>query len=256
VASYSFRLPEKLMKKQFEKLNNRKYSEFAPYFFEAPIPQKIQYNSLRKLGRLYEGFAATLNHMTFDYEKYFPGSILIQKQSPKKISYFIEQDFESPEMTEEGYDTLHFSKHSLKELFSTNVFSYKTTYSLNGPKDSLLEMQIDFKTKENTNTVRFVMGGIVFSEIPRLKADDMQNGLFLPLGFSKYENKEIQQEAYILMGNTSGFWMDNTYGRNIDGIIIHWDKNSSMKMHIWLMGGDGMIPISHYVAALDRVTKK
>jgi hypothetical protein len=253
VASYRFKLPESIFAKHFEKLNNRKFVDYKAYLFNAPESQKIEYNSLRKMGKFYEGFAASLNNTDPNYKNYLIGSIFALKNSPKKISYFYDADFDFPEMLENGYDTTHFSKHSLKELFASQTFSYKTTYPVNGGKDSLLETQIDFGSKENTPTLRLVMGGLVFSEIPRIKSDDFTNGLYLPLGFSKYKNETIQQESYILMGNTTGFWLDNTFGRNIDGVTLYFDKNSPYKLHIWLMGGDGTIPVGHYLTSIDQM---
>lgn len=256
VASYRFKLPEAIMSKQFEKVNNRKFDEFKKSLFLAPDPQKIDYNSIRKMGRFYEGFAASLNNTQPDYEKYLSGSIYSLKKTPKKFIEFYDTDFEFPEMTENGYDTLHFSAHSLKELYASKNFTYKTTYPLIGENDSLLELQFDFATKENKEAIRFVMGGIVFSEIPRLKSNEMESGLHLPIGFSKYKNPEITKETFVLMGNTSGYWMDNTYGRNVDEVIIYFDKNSPYKLHIWLMGGDATIPVGHYLTSLDQIKWK
>ena len=207
------------------------------------------------MGKFYEGFAASLNNTDPNYKNYLMGSIFALKNSPKKISYFYDADFDFPEMLENGYDTTHFSKHSLKELFASQTFSYKTTYPLNGGKDSLLEIQIDFGSKENTPTLHLVMGGLVFSEIPRIKSDDFTNGLYLPLGFSKYKNESILQESYILMGNTTGFWLDNSFGRNIDGVTLYFDKKSPFKLHIWLMGGDGTIPVGHYLTSIDQMKR-
>ena len=255
VASYRIKLPESIFAKHFEKLNNRKFVDYKNYLFNAPESQKIEYNSIRKMGKFYEGFAASLNNTDPNYKNYLMGSIFALKNSPKKISYFYDADFDFPEMLENGYDTTHFSKHSLKELFASQTFSYKTTYPLNGGKDSLLEIQIDFGSKENTPTVRLVMGGLVFSEIPRIKSDDFTNGLYLPLGFSKYKNEAILQESYILMGNTTGFWLDNSFGRNIDGVTLYFDKNSPYKLHIWLMGGDGTIPVGHYLTSIDQMKR-
>lgn len=255
VASYRFKLPESIFAKHFEKLNNRKFVDYKNYLFNAPESQKIEYNSIRKMGKFYEGFAASLNNSDPNYKNYLKGSIFSLKNSPKKISYFYDADFDFPEMLENGYDSTHFSKHSLKELFASQTFSYKTTYPLNGGKDSLLEIQIDFGSKENTPTVRLVMGGLVFSEIPRIKSDDFTNGLYLPLGFSKYKNESILQESYILMGNTTGFWLDNSFGRNIDGVTLYFDKNSPYKLHIWLMGGDGTIPVGHYLTSIDQMKR-
>lgn len=255
IASYRFKLPPSIFAKQFEKLNNRKFADYKNYFFNAPESQKIDYNSIRKMGRFYEGFAASLNNTAPDYKTYLFENIFSLKNSPKKISYFYDADFDFPEFLENGYDTTHFTKQSLKELFASQTFSYKTAYPVNGGKDSLLEIQIDFASKENTPTVRFVMGGLVFSEIPRIKSDDLGNGLHLPLGFSKYKNPTITQEAYILMGNTTGFWLDNSLGRNIDGVTLYFDKNSPYKLHIWLMGGDGTIPVGHYLTSLDQLKK-
>jgi hypothetical protein len=151
------------------------------------------------------------------------------------------------------YDSALLEKKSLHELYSIKSFAYKTAYDLNNPNDSFVEMQIDFKTKENEATVRFVIGGVVFFVIPRLKPDEMQQGLYLPLGFHSYKNPEIKTESYVLMGNTSGLWIDNIYGRNIDGVMLHMDKNSKTKIHIWLMAGDGTIPVGHFVTTLDKL---
>ncbi len=255
VASYRFKLPESIFAKHFEKLNNRKFVDYKNYLFNTPESQKIEYNSIRKMGKFYEGFAASLNNTDPNYKNYLMGSIFALKNSPKRISYFYDADFDFPEMLENGYDTTHFSKHSLKELFASQTFSYKTTYPLNGGKDSLLEIQIDFGSKENTPTLHLVMGGLVFSEIPRIKSDDFTNGLYLPLGFSKYKNESILQESYILMGNTTGFWLDNSFGRNIDGVTLYFDKKSPFKLHIWLMGGDGTIPVGHYLTSIDQMKR-
>lgn len=255
IASYRFKLPESVFAKHFEKINNRKYEDYKNHIFNAPVQQKIDYNSIRKMGKFHEGFAASLNHTQPDYKTFLSESIFSLKNTPEKISYFYDADYDFPDFTNEGYDTSRFAKHSLKELYTLQTFTYKTTYTFNNSKDSLLEIQFDFASKENTPTIRFVIGGLVFSEIPRIKSDDLANGLHLPLGFSKYKNESINHEAYLLMGNTTGFWMDNSFGRNIDGITIYFDKNSPYKLHVWLTGGDGTIPVGHYLTSLDQLKK-
>jgi len=256
VASYKFKLPEWLFEKYFESLNKQKFADYKDILFNAPIPQKIEYNKLRKMGKFYEGFAASMNDLPFDYEKLLSRSILFLKMKPKKMNDFYGGEYSFPELTQSGYDTLHFSKHSLAEIFTPQGFSYKTSYPLNGGKDSLLEMQIDFKTKNNLSTIRFVMGGIEFDAIPRLDHFDRNAGLYLPLGFSRYTEIESTNEAYVMMGNTSGFWSDNTLGRNIDGVILYFDKNSKNKIHIWLIGGDATIPVGHYISSLEKIKGK
>lgn len=255
LASYRFQLPEAWMEKCFEKVNNRKYAEFKNYIHTAPPTQKIEYNSLRRMSKFFEGFAANMNEIDFDYSNYSKNSLYLNKNTPKKLSDFYGHDFNFPAFSDKGYDSTKMTSHSLNELFASHTFTYKLAYPLTGGKDSLLEMQIDFKNQQNTPTVRFVMGGIVFSEIPRLKGEEMHKGLYLPIGFAPYKNPSITTETYVTMGNTSGYWVDNSYGRNIDGVLIYFDKNSSIKMHIWLMGGDGTLPVGHYITNLDQLKK-
>jgi hypothetical protein len=256
IASYKFKLPDWLFKKYFEQLNRKKYMDFKNYLFSAPSPQKIEYNKLRIMGKFYEGFAASMNDQKFDFEKILSSSLFSLKMNPKSMIDFYENQFQVPEITENGYDSTRFTGHSISELYASNGFSYKTSYPIHGGKDSLLEMQIDFKSKENLNTIRFVMGGIEFKAIPKLDRFNLSQGLYLPLGFSKYKNVESTNESFVMMGNTSGLWTDNTYGRNIDGVILYFDKNSKNKIHIWLMGGDATIPVGHYITSIDQVNAK
>ncbi len=257
LASYSIPMHEMGYERIFQEINGEKFSDFKNYIYEAPNSEKIDYNNLRKLGKFHEGIVTPLNNVKYDPYELYADLFAVAKNNPENCQYFYDNEFTIPEMESNGSYSLNGKekKQSLKELYSVKSFAYKSAYPLTGEKDSTLEMQIDFKTKENQATIRFVIGGIVFSEIPRLKNDEMRNGLYLPLGFSNYANKSIKQESYVFMGNTSGLWADNTYGKNIDGVLLYFDKTSKSKIHIWLMDGDGFLPVGHYVATLDALFK-
>lgn len=255
LASYSIPMHEAGYERIFQEVNGEKFSDFKKYIYEAPNSEKIDYNNLRKLGKFHEGIAAPLNNVKYIPNELYKDLLALAKNKPENCQYFYDNEFTVPEMGSNGAYSLDGKekKQSLKELYHVKSFAYKSAYPLTGEKDSTLEMQIDFKTKENQATIRFVIGGIVFSEIPRLKNDEMNKGLYLPLGFGTYKNKAIKQESYVFMGNTSGLWTDNTYGKNIDGVLLYFDKTSKSKIHIWLMGGDGFLPVGHYVATLDAL---
>lgn len=252
IVKIAFLVPEEIYGDIFQKVNNVNYENFKYSLYLVPPSNKIEYNSLRKLGKFYEGMLGVFNQNDFPKKNSIAQNYLFRNHDIKNLEYFFSQDYTVPGYNQFGeLDTNLSLNQSLRELYYVKSFSYKTSYSLINPSDSALEIQIDFKTKEETPTIRFVMGGVIQSKIPVLSSDDLYNGLYLPLGFKSYENTNTTIDSYVLMGNTSGQWVSNYNGLSFDGVILYFDKLNKTKIHIWLMACDGQLPVAHYGTNLN-----
>jgi hypothetical protein len=72
IASCAFKIPDKLYADLFKKVNNRDLAEFKNSLFNAPETKKIEYNSLRKMGKFYEGVLAPLKWKLLNFAGCFP----------------------------------------------------------------------------------------------------------------------------------------------------------------------------------------
>lgn len=252
IVKIAFLVPEKIYGNIFQTVNNVGFKNFKNSLFLIPPSNKIEYNSLRKLGKFNEGLLGIFNQNDFPRNNSIVQNYMLNQNEIKNLEFYFNQDYVVPGYNEFGdLDTNLSLNQSLRELFYVKSFSYKSSYSLINPQDSALEIQIDFKTKEGQPTIRFVMGGVIQNKIPFLDSDDLYNGLYLPLGFKSYENTNTTIDSYVLMGNTSGQWVSNYNGLSFDGVILYFDKLNKTKIHIWLMACDGELPVAHYGTNLN-----
>lgn len=256
IVSIAFLVSEKIMTNLFKKVNNLDFENFKNALFISPGNQKIEYNSLRKMGQLFEGKLTYMNQFDFPKNNSMIQKYILRNNKVENLNFYFENNYKVPTNNANGYnDTTILIDQSIREFYYIKGFTYKTCYSLLDTTEQALEIQIDFKTKENKETVRMVMIGVLRDKIPFLENEQMYEGLYLPLGFHAYENIKTSFESVLMMGNNNGLWVDNDYGRNIDGVILYFDKKMKSKIHIWLMSGHGDLPIAHYISILDRLPK-
>lgn len=254
IAAFSITVPDKLYSELFAELNPRADKNIMKYRNEMPEPEKINYNQLRKMGKFYEGFAGETGSIKLAENDAEKKAFIRQLNSTHTYRDYFENDFNGSMTDLNGFDTTEKEKQSLKDFYNVKSFIYKTTYSLiTVSKDSLLEIQFDFKDKNNSPTQRLVVGGIPFSSIMKLNLNDYSKAPLIPVGFSV--NPEMPDE-FCLISNMSGYWTDTGYGRNISGVKIYWDKLNKSKLHIWLIGNDGLTPLMHYISILDKLFTK
>jgi hypothetical protein len=253
-ASFSIIVPDKIYFELFNKFYPGFDKNLINYRTQTPEPEKINYNQLRKMGKFYEGFAGetgSLKPSDNDTEK---KTFLRRLNSIKTYRDYFENDFNVSATDLNGFDSTEKEAQSVKDFYNVKSFIYKTTYSLNTvSKDSLLEIQFDFKDKNNTPTQRLVIGGIPFSSMMKLNLNDYAKAPLIPVGFSV--DPEMPDQ-FCLISNMSGYWSDTGLGRNISGVKIYWDKLNKSKLHIWLIGSDGITPLMHYISILDKLFVK
>ncbi|GAB5418026.1 MAG: hypothetical protein Crog4KO_31060 [Crocinitomicaceae bacterium] len=128
------------------------------------------------------------------------------------------------------------------------------------PENGLWEIEFNFDDPETGRMTRFIVGGLDFSQLPKLPVADANKGWKNSMGFGNhsfyesldefnaYNTAESDYYAYLTDGN--GSWLDS-HKIGIDGPIFHVDPDNPELLHVWLLSFERHALVGHYTIEVD-----
>jgi hypothetical protein len=173
-----------------------------------------------------------------------------------KISDFLTDSSRFATFCREGvYDKSDPRKTQLGHL--ANLQSVRMRHTLNPalPKDTLLELELGFKGKDNSVT-KFILGGLALHKLPQLDEADLHKGWQMPMGIANHsfyetyqnalENPHMQSNYFGLLTNGQNEWLDS-HQVGIDGPLLFLDKIDPRKLHVLLLSFERHAFVGHYL---------
>ena len=262
-----FDFPEQLYIDLFEERNDDKFDKFAKHMvdWKDPKNESLNLGLIRKVSTSH-----AVNFINHDDEMY----PLRGERKKKEIAIIYPTEYSK--MADFHTDSTLFATFSAPGFYNRkdprktelgrfhtleNVEYRKTTGSESKVHD---ELKLVF-SRRNGEETQFIFGGMDFSRLPKLTAQECNSGNPYPMGIGNhpfYEDCKSHEELCSLdnpyfgvLLNNEGSWLDS-HKIGIDGPLLHLDKENPNIIHVWLLSFERHALVGHYEIDLTEKSAK
>jgi hypothetical protein len=122
--------------------------------------------------------------------------------------------------------------------------------------DTLSELTLNFRHRNDSTFTTLVFGGLDFTQFPVLSVEEANSGWKSSMGIGNHPFYETYQEHialpagdnpyYALLLDSDGKWLDS-HKVGIDGPIFHFADEERTELHLWLLSFERHALVGHYV---------
>jgi hypothetical protein len=259
-----FDFPKDLYANLFEEKNNISYEDYREQLENWIDPESKEIN----LGVLRNIESSTLN----DFKNYNASLFPLQGERKKKkmnimvpneqksINNFLTDSTLFATFSAPGfYNQLEPRKTQLQRLANITSTIVNKTTSKNEIQNKGLELVLNFQNE--TDTTKFIIGGLNIKNIPTLSVKDVNKGYQMPMGIGNHSfytnyaqietSNSLQSPYYAFLLDQNNNWLDShTIG--IDGPMLHFDDKNPNLLHIWILSFERHCFVGHYTIDLEN----
>jgi len=257
-----FDFPENLYKKLFKNRNNDDFDKYAAYMenWKDPENAKLDLDLIRTIES--SKTVSFENHSDEMYplqgERKKKKIAIIYPEKFSKMSDFHTDSALFATFSEPGFynraDPRHTELGRFYTLKEVEYHATKTTHS-----DRLDEIKMIFE-RENGEQTQFIFGGLDFSALPRLSAEECNSANAYSMGIGNHpfyedcnsheEHNSIESPYFGVLLDGKGNWLDS-HKIGIDGPLLHLDKKNPNILHVWLLSFERHALVGHYTVLLN-----
>jgi hypothetical protein len=259
-----FDFPKELYANLFEEKNNISYEDYREQLenWIDPGSKEINLAILRDIKSSSQNEFKNFNQSLFPLQgerKKKKMNIMVPNEQ-KSINNFLTDStlfatFSSPGF----YNQLEPRKTQLHRLANLTATQVNKTISKNETQDKGLELVLNFQNE--TDTTKFIIGGLNIKEIPTLSVKNVNKGYQMPMGIGNHSfytnyaqietSNSLQSPYYAFLLDQNNKWLDShTVG--IDGPMLHFDDKNPNLLHVWILSFERHCFVGHYTIDLEN----
>lgn len=262
-----FDFPEKLYKDLFEKRNDDSFDNYASYMenWKDPENNPLDLSLIRKVQSTQMVEFKNLDNEMYPLkgERKKKEIAIIYPEKYSKMSDFHTDSALFATFSEPGfYNRADPRTTELGRFYNIKEVEYHSTNTNHGVLHD--EIKLVFE-RENGEVTQFIFGGLNFSSLPQLSAEECNSANAYSMGIGNhpfYEDcnshdklSSIENPYFAVLLDEKGNWLDS-HKVGIDGPLLHLDSENPNILHVWLLSFERHALVGHYEIDLTNITTR